>query len=51
MMLKNGLTHQTMMKMTKISLAIDMNKKVIDVFKDEPAGKVMAKFIVLRANA
>ena len=50
MMLKNGLTHLTMMRMIKDCFQSVRTKKVIDLFKDELGGKTMTKFCALRAK-
>ena len=50
MMLKNGLTHLTMMRMIKDCFQSVRTKKVIDLFKDELGGKTMRKFCALRAK-
>ena len=49
MMLKNGLTHLTMMRMIR-PLPIGKNKKVIALFKDELGANIMIEFFGPRAK-
>ena len=51
MMLKNGLTHQTIMKMIKDQFLMVWVKKVIGLFKDELGEKTMIIFVGLRQKA
>ena len=49
MMLKNGLTHQTTVKLIR-PLSIGENKTRTSFFKDELEGKIMKEFFGLRAK-
>ena len=51
MMLKNGSTHLTMMKMIKDCFQQERKKKVISPFKYELAGKILKELVGLRAKA
>ena len=50
MMLKNGLIHLTMTKMTENYFQWVWVKKVIGLFKDELGGEIMKQFCALRAK-
>ena len=50
MMLKNGSIHLAMIKVIKRPLPISKNKNVIGPFKDEFGGKIMKKFVGIRAK-